>query len=231
MEFNGAKIKEFADKKGISMYALAKGTGLTQATLSRIVNCKIEKPRDKTLIAIADFLGVSPRELGLDTNLEGTKVERGPVVPVYSPRELARFVRGDKQQEPTRLITYPFTDTEDADDVLLSDFAGIVNSELLCLRVCGLSASPLYEDGDLVFIKYSELDDIPVNGEERVAVCLLGDKENEYAAIRRISADESSLNDFWARPINPDYPDQTVYQNPLTIGTIVGFIGKPRSIR
>ncbi|WP_304643143.1 helix-turn-helix domain-containing protein [uncultured Parasutterella sp.] len=231
MEFNGAKIKEFADKKGISMYALAKGTGLTQATLSRIVNCKIGKPRDKTLIAIADFLGVSPRDLGLDTDLEGAKVERGPVVPVYSPRELACFVRGDRRQEPTRLITYPFADTEDADDVLLSDFAGVVNSELLCLRVCGTSAFPLYEDGDLVFVKYSELDDIPITGEERIAVCLLGDKDNEYAAIRKISMGERDLNDFWARPINPDYPDQTIYQNPLTIGTIVGFIGKPRTIR
>ena len=106
-----------------------------------------------------------------------------------------------------------------------------MNSELLCLRVCGTSAFPLYEDGDLVFVKYSELDDIPITGEERIAVCLLGDKDNEYAAIRKISMGERDLNDFWARPINPDYPDQTIYQNPLTIGTIVGFIGKPRTIR
>jgi transcriptional regulator with XRE-family HTH domain len=229
MEFDGLKIKEIAEKKGLSMYALAKGTGLTQATLSKIVNSKIGKPREKTLVAIADFLDIDPSEIG-GSRVRAT-VEKGPSVPVYSPRELANFISGKKTTEPLHLITYPFSETEDADDALVSEYNDLVSSEILCLKVIGNSSYPLYRDGDFVFIKTSEWEEIATSYyNDCIAVCILKNENGEeFAAIRKIIVDESDRGAIWAKPINPDYPDQTIYRNPKTVGTILCFIGKPRS--
>lgn len=229
MEFDGSKIKEIADKKGLSMYALAKGTGLTQAALSKIVNSKIGKPREKTLVAIADFLDIDPSEIG--ANQPRVTVEKGPSVPVYSPRGLANFVNGKKVAEPLHLITYPFSEKEDADDVLVSEYPDLATSEILCLKVIGNSSYPLYRDGDLVFIQTSDWEEITnTDYSDCIAVCILKDENGEeFAAIRKIIVDESDSEAIWAKPINPDYPNQTLYRNPRTVGTILCFIGRPRS--
>lgn len=230
MTFDGSKIKEIATRKGISMYSLAKGTGITQAALSKIVNCKTDNPRGRTLLAIADFLDVSPTEIGAESGPVKPTIERGPSVSVYSPKAFADYALGRQSLEPEHLITYPFSETDVPDESIISeDYLEIGQSELVCLRVKGSSAMPLYADGDLLFIRVSDLDEISSFAGDTVAVCILGEKDREYAAVRKIIIDEAEPGKFWAKPINPEYPDQQLIKNPRTVGYIVNFIGKPRN--
>lgn len=230
MDFDGSKIKQIAGEKNISMYSLAKGAGLTQATLSCIVNSKTKRPREKTLIAIADFLGVDPIELGAEKRVSKPIVERGPYVPVYSPRALACAVLNIEIYEAPHLIAYPYSETEDVDEILLSDYPSLSESELACLQVTGNAAEPIYKQGDLIFLKMSELEQAAFYGRDFIGVCLLGEKGKEYAAVRKIVINEDGSGNYWAEPINPKYPDQTKIQNPRVVGDIIGFLGRPREI-
>lgn len=227
--FNGEIIKNVANAKGITMYALARGTGISQATLSKIINSKTGKPREKTLLAIADFLDVEPQVLGLKQKGAKPIVERGPFVPVYSPRALACFSLGLENHEALHLVAYPFAETEDVDENLLSDFPTFSESELVCLRVTGSSAEPIYKHGDLIFLKTSDLDVCASCDKDMIAVCILGAKGEEYAAVRKIIIDENGSDHYWAVPINPNYPNQEPANNPEIVGAIIGFLGSPRS--
>lgn len=54
----GEKIKELLEKKGITAYTLSNETGVSQGTLSRIIN-KNTKPNASNLKAISDYFEVS----------------------------------------------------------------------------------------------------------------------------------------------------------------------------
>lgn len=53
------RIKELADKKGISMYSLSLETGISQATLSRLKSGNTEKLNRKNIKLLSDYFRVS----------------------------------------------------------------------------------------------------------------------------------------------------------------------------
>ena len=53
----GERIAELLEKKGITAYTLSNETGLSQATLSRIIN-RNTKPNASNLKAISDYFDV-----------------------------------------------------------------------------------------------------------------------------------------------------------------------------
>lgn len=54
----GKRLKSLLDKTGLSPYKVSKRTGVSQATLSRIIN-KGTTPNESNLKALIDFFGVS----------------------------------------------------------------------------------------------------------------------------------------------------------------------------
>lgn len=56
------RIRQFRERKGVSLRELARRTGLGVATLSRIESGKAN-PRLSTLVQLADVLGVSIQHL------------------------------------------------------------------------------------------------------------------------------------------------------------------------
>jgi transcriptional regulator with XRE-family HTH domain len=57
------RLKELLKEKGVSQWALARGTGILPKTISRMVNEPMYNVESHTLIKVADFLKISLDEL------------------------------------------------------------------------------------------------------------------------------------------------------------------------
>jgi transcriptional regulator with XRE-family HTH domain len=76
----GLRLKQLLDSKGLTAYMLADATGISQSTLSRILN-KDSKPNASTLKVISDYFGIEPTWLLVgDNNESKKKVEKQPVL-------------------------------------------------------------------------------------------------------------------------------------------------------
>jgi transcriptional regulator with XRE-family HTH domain len=65
----GEKLKRYRRGAGLTQVELAEESGLSQSTITQIEKGNITEPRPGTLKALADALGIAPRDL-LD-DLEG----------------------------------------------------------------------------------------------------------------------------------------------------------------
>lgn len=62
----GDVLKSILDEKGITAYRLAADTGISEATLSKLLN-NLRNPSYETIISLADYLDISTdRLLGRD---------------------------------------------------------------------------------------------------------------------------------------------------------------------
>lgn len=209
--YDGSIIKKIADSKGVSAYALSKGSGVSQPTLSKIFAGKVEKPKVSTLLAIADFLGVSPQELGCDfshlnESLASRRlVQKGPAVPVYSPEQIAQLFHGDKPST-NLFITYP------------TNLASGPLDEIVAMKIQGSAMSPWFLDGDIVFLSIGV--DFMYAPENSFAVCLVEGGENgSVAAVRKIENSEGS--NYWGKTTNPDWAGEKIIVKPELISAVI----------
>jgi transcriptional regulator with XRE-family HTH domain len=73
--FNRIRLIEIMDQKGISAYKLWKLSGVSQSTISDILNKEDKNPTTKTLQKIADALKVSIDELFKEDSTENSHTE------------------------------------------------------------------------------------------------------------------------------------------------------------
>jgi transcriptional regulator with XRE-family HTH domain len=59
----GAKVKRYRRGNGLSQVELAEASGVAQSTIAQIENGNIEEPRPRTLVKLAEVLGVTPMDL------------------------------------------------------------------------------------------------------------------------------------------------------------------------
>ena len=206
--YDGNIIKQLAEERGISFYALSKGSGVTQATLSRILNGKVQKPKDSTILAIADFLGVPPERLGLEfshlSQVGKRLVQRGPSVPVYEPEQVVLLNNGERPAT-NRFVTYPVS----ADVGVIDEIVGMV--------VRGSAMAPYFLDGDIVFFPIGV--DLIRAKESSYVTCIISENETETAAVRKIKNSEGDA--YWGEIVNPDWPGKKTTLNPELVGEIM----------
>lgn len=117
----GERITELLENKGISAYTLSNETGISQATLSRIIN-KSTKPNASNLKVLSEYFnvdqtwlltgkeyGVSKKEAGLSIVSEpNTEYKKG--VPYYDVEFTSSYleVENDQTIAPTSYISHPF---------------------------------------------------------------------------------------------------------------------------
>lgn len=117
----GERITELLEKKGITAYTLSNETGLSQATLSRIIN-RNTKPNASNLKAISDYFdvdqtwlltgkeyGVSRKEDAIDIVSE-PDIEQFKGVPYYDVEFTSSYLEVENNQtiRPTSYISHPF---------------------------------------------------------------------------------------------------------------------------
>ena len=117
----GKRITELLENKGITAYTLSNKTGLSQGTLSRIIN-KNTKPNASNLKAISDYFevsqtwlltgkeyGVSVKEDDVDV-LSEPGIEKFKGVPYYDVEFTSSYLEVENNQtiRPTSYISHPF---------------------------------------------------------------------------------------------------------------------------
>lgn len=117
----GERITELLEKKGITAYTLSNETGLSQATLSRIIN-KNTKPNASNLKAISDYFDVDQtwlltgKEYGVSLKEDIIPIVSEPTssyskgVPYYDVEFTSSYleVENDQTISPTSYISHPF---------------------------------------------------------------------------------------------------------------------------
>lgn len=170
----GERITELLEKKGITAYTLSNETGLSQATLSRIIN-KNTKPNASNLKAISDYFdveqtwlltgkeyGVSRKEDAIDIVSE-PDIEQFKGVPYYDVDFIGGFdfVFNNQNINPTFYINFkPFNDAD------------------YWVNVTGKSMSPFISHGDLIAIKKIN------NWREFLP---FGEKQRQFEKLKKVS--------------------------------------------
>lgn len=63
MKIDVRKINELMVKQGLSFAELSEKSGISKQHISRIINLKVEKVRNKTIKSLADALDVDYKEI------------------------------------------------------------------------------------------------------------------------------------------------------------------------
>ena len=63
MKVDVRKINELMVKQGLSFTELSERSGISKQHISRIINLKVEKVRNKTIKSLADALSVDYKEI------------------------------------------------------------------------------------------------------------------------------------------------------------------------
>lgn len=63
MKVDVRKINELMVKQGLSFTELSEKSGISKQHISRIINLKVEKVRNKTIKSLADALSVDYKEI------------------------------------------------------------------------------------------------------------------------------------------------------------------------
>jgi transcriptional regulator with XRE-family HTH domain len=115
----GQRITELLEKKGVTAYTLSNETGVSQGTLSRIIN-KNTKPNASNLKALSDYFEVSQtwlltgKEYGVSRKEEAieilSEVEQYKGVPYYDVEFTSSYLEVENNQtiSPTSYINHPF---------------------------------------------------------------------------------------------------------------------------
>lgn len=140
------KLQELLSARGISGYAVAKGTGLPKSTISRLLNGDATTPRSSTLAEIAAFLRITPSELTEGTDLEDKylpktgKIVKGLRVPLLStPTDAFYFagIEGDVPIGSDYLPPFPFEQEQ--------------KKELIAVVMDSDALAPRIRKGDIVY--------------------------------------------------------------------------------
>ncbi len=211
----GERIKTLRAAKGLTLYQLARRTGLQYTALKKIEEGKTD-PRADTLLKIARGIGVEPsRFFAEDAAL------RPPVVLNIVPPE-----RGERVFQPKFLATLPlFADAaslgtgREINELDIESFLVVPKDQLpngencYCIKVTGESMEPVFSTGDMVAIDFSQND--PALLEGAFVACRLGEGE---VTVKQLKV---KPNHFHLKGVNPDWEDE---QGPLLVPKKDGII-------
>lgn len=140
MDTLAERLKRLIEEKGLNAFALSKMTGITPATISKLLNGKSKDPGISTITAIASALGVSIEALAT-----GEDVQVTPLPPMRGTRKvpLISWVQAgvftDIRQMPPDAVDWFFCPVG-------------ISEHGFCLRVEGESMQPRFQPGDVVFV-------------------------------------------------------------------------------
>lgn len=165
MDTFGNRLMRLLESKNMTQMDLAKGTGLTTATISRYVNNKRD-PHGDSLKRISEFLGVSSDYL-LGKSISKTK--KGVKIPV-----LGRVQAGVPIEAVTDIIDY-----EEITEELNR------SGDFFALQVTGSSMEPRMLEGDVVIVRKQ-----PYIESGEVAIVLVNGCD---ATIKKVIKQENGL--------------------------------------
>lgn len=145
------KIIAFTEQHGITAYEIAKGTGLSNYGVQKILNKTTSKPRSETVDQILDFL------------LSNYSKEIGPNSPIDRLQETGRRYEAEKPHERNSRKKIPIYEGESSGSFLhmfndhppepagfLEDFFDDCD---FALPIWGHSMFPKYSNGDILIYK------------------------------------------------------------------------------
>lgn len=215
----GERIKTLRAAKGLTLYQLARRTGLQYTALKKIEEGKTD-PRADTLFKIARGIGVElARFFAEDAAL------RPPVVLNIVPP-----ARGQRAFQPKFLATLPlFADAaslgtgREINELDIEAFLVVPKDQLpneencYCIKTTGESMAPIFSSGDVVAIDFSQND--PALLEGSFVACRLGEGE---VTVKQLKV---KPNHFHLKGVNPDWEDT---HGPLLVpkkdGVILGKV-------
>ena len=219
MKFSN-KLQELLSSRGISGYAVAKGTGLPKSTISRLLNGEATTPRSSTLAELAAFLGITPSELTEGTDLEDKylpktgKIVKGLRVPLLSSPTDAFYYVGIEEDVPIGsdyLPPFPFEQDQ--------------KRELIAVVMDSDALAPRIRKGDIVYF-----DTVMCTGKNEYEakngdiVLAMFEGRDGKALIRQYFVDD--LGKRWLTATNPLWPGERSLSCSLVHGVAVGFCGK-----
>ena len=215
----GDRIRETRVNKGLTQQQVADSIGVTYQNISQYER-GLRKPKNETLLQIADALGVSVYEL---IGFNGANTNDVPIAVLqqqlhqHKQSDLPSNVRTISSLHRQRIPLIggvaagePIYDPEDAGVYVESP----VDADA-AITIRGDSMIPTYQDGDLVYIKTRP--DVP---EGAVAVVFLDDE----ATIKHVYKRPTGLT-LWSdntayAPMNIEFED---YNNVRIFGVPVGY--------
>ena len=213
------RIKALRTAKGLTLYQLARRTGLQYTALKKIEEGQTD-PRADTLVKIAKGIGVEPSRFFTDES-----AVRPPVV-----LNIVRPERGAGHFQPKFLATLPlFADAaslgsgREINELDIESFLVVPKDQLpneencYCIKVVGDSMAPDFSSGDVVAIDFSQND--PALLEGAFVACRLGEAEVTVKQLK------NKPNHFHLKATNPDWEDT---HGPLLVpkkdGVILGKV-------
>lgn len=189
-----ARLREAVEHNGVTLYEVSKATGITQATLSRLINGITKKTNPKNLTLLAHYLRVN--EHWLRTG-EGEMIKENIVN--YAEKD---YFSGENQDIHTISTgkVIPFYDAEAAAGTSYSmemtpsrpigmiEIGGLLKDSESALRVYGNSMTPNYPAGCVVGTKRHK-DSFIVPGE----VYLVETQDNRYLKRLYYNKDKSAF--------------------------------------
>lgn len=224
----GERIKALRTAKGLTLYQLARRTGLQYTALKKIEEGQTD-PRADTLFKIAKGIGVDASRFFADD-----PALRPPVViNIVSPFDQAQGLqpeRGKQAFQPKFLATLPlFADAaslgtgREINELDIEAFLVVPKDQLpngencYCIKVTGGSMEPVFSSGDVVAIDFSQ--NFPTLLEGAYVACRLGEGEVTVKQLK------NKPNHFHLRGVNPDWENS---HGPLLVpkkdGVILGKV-------
>ncbi len=218
----GERIKALRAAKGLTLYQLARRTGLQYTALKKIEAGKTA-PRADTLVKIAKGIGVEPSRFFTDNS-----PVRPPVV-----LNIVSSERGTHGFQPSRLAGMAalplFADAaslgsgREINELDIESFLVVPKDQLpneencYCIKVVGESMEPIFSSGDIVAVDFSQND--PTILEGAYVACRLGEAEVTVKQLK------NKPSHFHLKAVNPDWEDAN---GPLLVpkkdGVILGKV-------
>lgn len=204
----GENLRRILDRKGLTPTDLARLTGYSQGTLSRMINGKLLNPRQETVVKFAEALDVSVMELlnpTGDNTMRDTFYQASIPLVTLNRESVNAFFSGPTDAQPREWI--PNIPT-----------LKYRSSELVAVINEGAAMKPLIGDGDIVYVApladEHELDLAPKDGD----IVLAYAKGIETPLVRKLL--KSGLGDYLTAT------DTTIpgCEKPLEIEQVLGTV-------
>ena len=207
MDTLAERLKRLIEEKGLNAFALSKMTGITPATISKLLNGKSKDPGISTITAIASALGVSIEALAT-----GEDVQVAPLPPMRGTRKvpLISWVQAgvftDIRQMPPDAFDWYFCPVG-------------ISEHGFCLRVEGESMQTRFQPGDVVFV------DPDREWHSGSIVIVVSDEAGGEASATMKQLVEEGGHAFM-RPLNPDWPGPKFIEFTASMRIVGVVIGK-----
>lgn len=205
-------IDAIAKRKGLSLRAIARMTGLTGTTISSIVN-RGASPRAKNVAAIAEALGVSVDDLynpSLEVRAPVEGAVRGFPIPVLTLDQVAAVVANAEMQAEIRPREW----------VPENAFTSGSGKSVIAVYAENSALDPSISTGDLLYVEgvpFSNKEEKPEAPEGSYVIALA--KGAEHPVIRTFI--KGDMGDGWLVAENPHFPGESKLRLEKILGVVV----------